>query len=338
MQRWIAHGLIVMKAAWYDKNGAARDVMQVGEQPTPEPASGEVRVKLHCSGVNPSDVKSRMARPLGGPMIIPHSDGAGVIDAVGEGVDPSRIGQRVWTWNGQWQRPHGTAAQYICLPSSQAVVMPDHLSFQAGACMGIPGLTALQAVRLAGDVKGQTVLVTGASSAVGHYVTQMLKQRGAVVIGTVGSEAKAAHATSAGADHCLFYKTEDVVSRVKHLTDGKGADSIIDMDFSTTSQWTAQGILKPHGQLVCYGSNPPADISVSFRPLLFNSLTLRFFLVYELTPTQRAACLTELADMLQRQQLVHAIGAEFSLDECVQAHETVEAGKTIGNVVIHIAH
>lgn len=327
-----------MQAAWYESNGAARDVLKVGSQPTPEPSAGQVRVKLYCSGVNPSDVKSRAARPLGGPMVIPHSDGAGVIDAVGEGVDTSRIGQRVWTWNGQWQRPWGTAAQFICLNAFQAVQMPDALSFHAGACLGIPGLTALRAVHLAGDVAGKTVLVTGASSAVGHYVTQMLKRRGAVVIGTVGSEAKAVHAKAAGADYCLFYKTEDVVSQVKLLTDGKGADAVIDMDFSTTIQWMAQGILRPHGHLVCYGSNPPADITVSFRPLLFNSYTLSFFLVYELTHEQRMACLNELNTMLEQNALTHAIGAAFSLEHVIQAHETVEAGKTIGNVVIDITH
>jgi NADPH2:quinone reductase len=325
-----------MRAAWYEGNGAATEVMLVGEQPMPQLAAGEVRVKLHYSGVNPSDVKSRMARPLGSPFIIPHSDGAGVIDAVGAGVDASRIGQRVWTWNAQWQRPYGTAAEYVCLPSAQAVVLPDAVSFQAGACMGIPGLTAVQAVRIAGDVSNKTVLVTGASSAVGHYVTQMLKRLGATVIGTVGSEAKAAHAKAAGADHCLFYKTEDVVARVKALTGGKGVDAIIDMDFSTTIQWMAQGVMRPHGHLVCYGSNPPADISVSFRPMLFNSFTLSFFLVYELMPADRKTCLSQLTDMLKQNQLTHTIAAEYNLAQVVQAHEAVESGKLIGNVVVRL--
>lgn len=325
-----------MQAAWYERNGAAAEVMQVGEQPTPEPAAGEVRVKLHYSGVNPSDVKSRMARPLGGPFIIPHSDGAGVIDAVGAGVDASRTGQRIWTWNAQWQRHCGTAAEYVCLPSAQAVELPNGVSFQAGACMGIPGLTALQAVRIAGDVSNKTVLVTGASSAVGHYVTQMLKRLGACVIGTVGTEAKAAHAKAAGADHCLFYKTDDVVARVKAVTGGKGVDAIIDMDFSTTIQWMAQGVMRPHGHLVCYGSNPPADIPVSFRPMLFNSFTLSFFLVYELTPEDRMACLDALTQMLKHNPLIHTIAAEYSLAQVVQAHEAVESGKLIGNVVVRL--
>jgi len=148
-----------MKAAWYSRNGEAQDVMQVGELPTPSPRSGEVLVRLATSGVNPSDVKSRRARPLGEPLIVPHSDGAGVIEAVGEGVPAARLGERVWVWNGQWQRPWGTCAQYIALPAAQAVPLPDGTDFAAGACMGIPGLTAVQAVilaeRLAGDLRGQ---------------------------------------------------------------------------------------------------------------------------------------------------------------------------------------
>ena len=327
-----------MKAAWYERNGGAADVLVVGEMPMPTPAVGEVRVQLHTSGVNPSDVKSRMARPLGGPRILPHSDGAGVIDAVGEGVPTSRIGERVWIWNAQWQRPHGTSAQYVVLTSEQAVLMPDSLTFEAGACMGIPGLTAMQAVRLAGDVRGKQVLVTGASSAVGHYITQMLSQMGATVIGTVGNPAKAAHAQSAGAAHCIFYKTEDVVARVKEITHGQGVDAVIDMDFSTTAGWLAQGLLKNHGQVICYGSNPPPDISISFRPLLFGSVGLKFFLVYDLTPADRQACLSQLTEMLQKNQLIHSIGAVFPLTDIVQAHETVEAGQTVGNVVLAIAH
>lgn len=326
-----------MRAAWYERNGPAKEVMVVGERPMPEAGAGEVRVKLHTSGVNPSDVKSRMARPLGGPFIIPHSDGAGVIDQVGEGVPASRVGERVWTWNAQWQRPHGTAAEYVVLPSAQAAHLPDNTSFEAGACMGIPGLTALQAVRLAGDVKGKQVLVTGASSSVGHYLTQMLSQAGATVIGTVGNEAKAAHAKAAGASHTLFYKNGQTVDEVKALTQGQGVDVVIDMDFSTTAGWLAQGVLKHHGQLVCYGSNPPPDISLAFRAMLFGSFHLKFFLVYDLLPADRLACLSGLNAMLKADSLQHTLLPSFTLDQVVQAHETVEAGQSMGNVILQLA-
>ncbi len=326
-----------MKAAWYSRNGEAQDVMQVDELPTPSPQAGEVLVRLATSGVNPSDVKSRRARPLSDPLIVPHSDGAGVIEAVGEGVPASRLGERVWVWNGQWQRPWGTCAQYIALPAAQAVALPDGTDFAAGACMGIPGLTAVQAVilaeRLAGDLAGQNVLVTGASSAVGHYITQMVTQAGGRVLGTVGSEAKALHARAAGMQEAIFYKTEPVPARVKALTQGRGADVIIDMDFSTTAGWAAEGALAPHGQVVCYGSNA-LEVALPFRPWLFQSMGVKFFLVYDLTPADRQKAVARLSQMLADGRLQHSIGARFALEQVAQAHRTVEAGQTVGNVVI----
>ena len=328
-----------MKAAWYSRNGEAQDVMQVGDLPTPSPQPGEVLVRLATSGVNPSDVKSRRARPLSDPLIVPHSDGAGVIEAVGQGVPASRVGERVWVWNGQWQRPMGTCAQFIALPAAQAVALPAGVDFAAGACMGIPGLTAVQAVilaeRLGGDLRGQNVLVTGASSAVGHYITQMVIQAGGRVIGTVGSEGKAVHAQAAGMQDAVFYKTESVPQRVKALTQGRGADVIIDMDFSTTAGWASEGALAPHGQVVCYGSNA-LEVPLPFRPWLFQSMGVKFFLVYDLTPADRQTAVARLSGMLAAGQLQHSIGARYPLDQVAQAHRTVEAGQTVGNVVIEL--
>ncbi len=328
-----------MKAAWYTQNGEAQDVMLVGELSTPSPQPGEVLVRLATSGVNPSDVKSRRARPVNDPLIVPHSDGAGVIEAVGAGVPAARVGERVWIWNGQWQRHLGTCAEYIALPAAQAVALPEGVDFAAGACMGIPGLTAVQAVilaeRLAGDLRGQTVLVTGASSAVGHYITQMVTLAGGRVIGTVGSEVKAAHARTAGMQEAIFYKTESVPERVKALTNGRGADVIIDMDFSTTARWAAEGALAPHGQVVCYGSNA-LEVPLPFRPWLYQSMGVKFFLVYDLTPADRRVAVQRLSDMLAANQLQHSIGARFTLNQVAQAHRTVEAGQTVGNVVIDL--
>lgn len=328
-----------MKAAWYSRNGEAQDVMQVGELPTPSPQPGEVLVRLATSGVNPSDVKSRRARPLSDPLIVPHSDGAGVIEAVGAGVPAARVGERVWVWNGQWQRPMGTCAQYIALPAAQAVALPEGTDFAAGACMGIPGLTAVQAVilaeRWAGDLRGQNVLVTGASSAVGHYITQMVTQAGGRVIGTVGSQAKAAHAQAAGMQEAVFYKTESVPERVKALTQGRGAHVIIDMDFSSTAAWAAEGALAPHGQVVCYGSNA-LEVALPFRPWLFQSMGVKFFLVYDLTAAERQVAVARLSGLLAAGQLQHSIGARYALDQVAQAHRSVETGQTVGNVVIDL--
>ncbi len=324
-----------MRAAWYSHNGEAQDVIVVGEMPMPEPGPGEVRVRLHTSGVNPSDVKSRRARPLTDPRIVPHSDGAGVIDAVGAGVQASRVGERVWIWNGQWARPLGTASEWMVLPSAQAVVLPQNTDFAAGACLGIPALTAIQAVHLAGDLKDKAVLVTGASSAVGHYITQLVTLAGGRVIGTVGSPLKAEHAQAAGMREAIFYKTEPVAERVKALTQGLGVSVIIDMDFASTAQLVAAGALQAHGTVVCYGSNAP-EVPVNFRALLFGSITLKFFLVYDLTPQDRAWGLQRLTELLQAGQLQHSIGPRFALEQLVQAHETVEAGQALGNVVVDL--
>lgn len=322
-----------MKAAWYERNGAARDVLVVGEMPTPEPGPGEVRVRLHVSGANPSDVKSRMRRPLATPRIVPHSDGAGIVDAVGDGVPARRVGERVWLWNGQWKRALGTAAEYIVVPEAQAVPLDDNTDFDAGACMGIPGLTAVQAVRLAEPCKGRTILVTGAAAAVGHYITQIATLRGSRVIGTA-SAARSDHARAAGAAEIIDYKSENVAARMKELTGGRGADAIIDMDFSSTAKLLPEGVLAPHGKLVCYGSNVAAEVPLNFPAMLWGSLTLQMFLVYELTAADRAAAIAELQALLREGRLSHAIGARYPLDAIAEAHEAIEGGRVIGNVVV----
>lgn len=325
-----------MRAAWYSKNGEAREVLVVGELPTPMPAPGEVRVKLATSGVNPSDVKSRRGRAPGSERIVPHSDGAGIIDMVGDGVSSSRIGERVWIWNGQWQRPLGTAAEYIVLPEAQAVRLPAATDFAAAACLGIPAMTAFQAIHLLGDISGKTIMVIGASSAVGHYAAQLAVIGGAKVIGTVGSTEKAKHALDAGVKTTINYKTEPVAQRVKELTAGRGADAIVDMDFSSTVQLLPDGALAPHGTLVGYGSNTSGDIPVPFRTLLFSSISLRFFLVYDLDPVDRHIAIENLTDLLANGRLSHKIGARFALDDIAGAHEAVEGGKVVGNVILDL--
>jgi NADPH2:quinone reductase len=325
-----------MRAAWYERNGPARDVLIVGELPDARPGPGEVLVQLKVSGVNPSDVKSRAGRPLTDGKVVPHSDGAGVIIDAGETVPRSRIGEPVWLWNGQWKRAFGTAAELIALPAAQAVPLPETIDFAAGACLGIPGLTAMHAVNLQGDVADKTLLVTGGASAVGHYITQIATRRGARVIATA-SAARAEHALAAGAAMVINYKGENVARRVLDLTGGKGADGVIDMDFSTTGPLLSGGILAPHGKLVSYGSNIRGDNAVNFADVLFKSLTLQFFLVYELTLPERAAALADLKTMLEKGALTHTIGARFPLADIAAAHEAVEQGRVLGNVVLDIA-
>jgi len=323
-----------MRAAYYEKNGTAKDVLHVGEVDTPQPAPGEVRIKLATSGVNPSDVKNRagVTRKIAFPRVIPHSDGAGIIDAVGVGVAKSRIGERVWTWNAQWKRPFGTAAESIALPEIQAVRLPDAISFEAGACLGIPALTAWHAIDIAGTTKGMTLLIAGGAGAVAHYAIQFAKARGATVITTISSPEKAKLARAAGADHTIERRSEDVGARVMALTQG-GVDAVIELDL-TANAALLPGVLRPRGTLVVYGTGPQVQFPGSF--CLVNNITVKFLLVYELTAEERARAVADVTRMLEANTLIHNVAATFPLAEIVAAHETVEQGRVAGNVVMEI--
>jgi len=326
-----------MHAAFYSEQGPARDVLRVGHQSTPEPGPGEVRVRLRASGVNPSDWKVRrggFGRPLMAPLIIPHSDGAGDIDAVGAGV-PDRVGERVWVWNGQWKRPFGTAAEYIVLPAAQAVHLPDNVDYAVGACLGIPALTAIQAIRLAQVGPGATVLVAGGAGSVGHYAIQLAKLRGARVITTISNDAKAAHARSAEADEVINYRTEDVGERVRTLTSGRGVDAVIEVDLSRNARFYP-AVLRPYATVVIYGMSANESTLPSLW-LMQNSVTLRLFLVYELTAADRAAGIAEVNDLLKQGRLVHTIARRLPLESIAEAHDIVERGDVIGNVVLDVA-
>ena len=325
-----------MRAAWYERNGPAAEVLQVGEVEDPRPGPGEVRVRLHTSGVNPSDVKSRAgtARKIAFPRVVPHSDGAGEIDAVGDGVPLTRIGERVWTWNGQWKRPFGTAAEYVVLPESQAVPLPPRASPEAAACLGIPAMTARHAIAAADADAGTTLLISGGAGAVSHYAIQFAKARAARVITTVSSPAKAALAREAGADHVIDYRAEDVGARVKAITHGRGVDAVIELDLAANAR-LLPAVLRPHGRVIVYGTGKP-EAALPAQFCLVNGITLRFIFVYELTPDDRAAALAEITDMLTQNRLVHNVALVLPLVDIVSAHEAVEQGRAAGNVVLRI--
>ncbi len=324
-----------MRAATFTHTGPAQDVITIRDVPKPEPAAGEVRVKLATSGVNPSDVKRRGAAPAGKPaefpLVIPHSDGAGTIDAVGVGVPQSRIGERVWTINAQYRRAFGTAAEYCTLPSTFAPRLPDNTDFAVGACLGVPALTAYHAINLDGPINGQTLLVQGGAGAVAFYAIQFAKLAGATVITTVSSEVKAERARSAGADFVVNYRTEDRKGRIAEITGGKGVDRIIEVDLKANVM-TYQDLLVDHGKAVIYGSGSGPIPIPSFIP---TSTTLQFILVYTLTDAQRASYSAALNDLLGAGKLKHALGERFPLDRIAEAHERVEAG-SLGNVIVEI--
>ncbi len=327
-----------MLAAFYERQGPARDVLRVEEVATPSPGPGEVRVKVRTSGVNPSDVKSRSGsggRPMPFPRIIPHSDGAGEIDALGAGVPDHRLGERVWLWNAQWKRPWGSAAEYVVLPEAQAVRLHAGVDWAEAACLGIPALTAWQAVRLAGAEPGRTLLVAGGAGSVGHYAVQIAKARGARVIATVSSAEKAAHARAAGADAVVDRHREDVGERVCFLTNGLGADAVVEVDVAANAK-LLPGILRPPGTVVVYGVGTP-EVTIPGGWMLFHSITLQFMLVYELNAADRAAAQAGLQSMMKHDALGHAIGLRVKLADVAAAHEAVEQGSVIGNVVVEVS-
>jgi NADPH:quinone reductase len=326
-----------MRAAYYESNGPAREVLRLADVDAPQPGRGEVRVRLLTSGVNPSDVKSRagLTRKIAFPRVIPHSDGAGEIDGLGDGVSPARLGERVWIWNGQWRRPFGTAAEWIVLPSEQAIVLPANVTMESGACLGIPAFTGYQGVLRAGVREGSIVLVAAGAGAVGHYAIQFAKKRKATVITTVSSPAKASIARQAGADHVIDYKREDVGERVMAITAKRGVDAVIEMDLAANAR-LLPNVLAPDGVVAIYGSSA-SEASIPFQFLLQNSITMQFFLVYLMPQAERERATTEITRMLERGELIHNVAQTFALADIVAAHEAVESGKAMGNIVVKLA-
>lgn len=324
-----------MKAVWYDRLGPAREVLQVGEKPTPEVAPGEVRVALHASGVNPADVKRRTGSfGMEFPFVIPHSDGAGIVDQVGDGVDPALLGKRVWLFNGQRNGRHmGTAAWYIALDAWLVAPLPDELSFAEGACLGIPCMTAHYNVFCDGPVAGKTVLVTGGAGAVGHYAVQWAKWGGATVIATVSSAEKAAHAKAGGADHTINYRDGNVAERVMQLTDNVGADRVIEVDIEANFQ-TSLAALRPGGTIAVYASTPGAAPGFSFLAAATKNAALKFMILYAVPRASIDAARNDIAAWLAEGRRMHTVAATFALDDTAKAHEFVEAGGKLGTVIV----
>ncbi len=328
-----------MRAIGYSAFGRASDVLSLHNLEMPEPAAGEVRVKLTYSGVNPSDAKARSGTRPGVvkpafDLVIPHSDGSGVIDAVGAGVDPARVGQRVWVWNGQWQRAFGTAAEAICLPSEQAVSLPDGVSDEAGATLGIPGLTAAHAVFGGGDITGQTLLVSGGAGAVGHNAVQLAKWGGATVIATASPSAFE-RVKAAGADHVLDYRADDIATQILSLTSGIGVDRAVEVEFGVNAPLLAE-VVRANGVIAAYGSQLDMAPTLPFGPFLFKAIMIDIVLIYILEAAPRAVAIDKLHSALQASALIPAIHKVLPLEEAARAHERVMTTGRNGAVLLKI--
>ncbi|MEG4392590.1 NADPH:quinone reductase [Microcoleus sp. BROC3] len=329
-----------MKAAYYEQIGNAKDVLKIGEIDVPELGANEVLIKVHASGINPSDVKQRSG--WGGltirhPRVIPHNDGAGVIEAVGKDVSPSRIGERVWIYEATLPRPFGTAAEYAVVSSEKAVLLPDNTEFVAGACLGVPAMTAHNCVFKDGAVTGKTILVTGGAGAVGNYAVQLAKWGGANVIATVSSAEKAELAKTAGADYTVNYKTENVATRIKEMTKGEGVDRVIEVDFASNLETNLKA-LKRNGAIATYASDSDITPQIPFYSLVYKNLTVHYVLVYVMDKAAHQKAAADITTCLQAGVLRHVIAESYGLDEIVKAHEMQESGRAIGNLVLVVSH
>jgi len=328
-----------MKAVWYERTGAAPDVLTFGDMPTPMAGPGEVRVRLEASGVNPADVGRRAGsyRALEFSRVVPNSDGAGIVDQLGDGVTRLSVGQRVWLFNGQRNgRAFGTAAEYIALAEHLVTPLPDNVSFAAGATLGIPCMTAWSCLFGDGPIAGQTVLVTGGAGAVGHYAVQLAKWGGARVIATVSSAFKAEQARLAGADLVIDYKTEDVIAKTIAFTERRGVNRVVDVDFGGNIATTLK-MMAMNSTIAVYATNGNRSPVVPMRELMERCVALRALVLFALPPPLLAAAQADISKWLAAGMRIHNVAAQFALSETAQAHLAVEKGGKLGTVIVDCA-
>ncbi len=327
-----------MRAAWFDQIGPASEVLRIGELPQPIAQRGEVLVRVHASGINPSDVKTRSGwmnvHEVSG-RVIPHIDGAGIIEAVGDGVDATRVGERVWLHCSPVRGMQGTAAQYIAVPAAAARRLPDGVSFAEGSCLGTPALTAHHAVLVDGPVDGQAMLVAGGAGAVAQYAIQFAKAAGATVIATVSSDEKAAIARASGADAVVNYRREPVAERVLEWTSGKGVARIIEVDLGANVQLDAR-VIAPRGVIASYSSSSNREPVFPYYPLAKKGVVLRIIQAHIIPEAEQRVRLDDVGARVRDGQLRHLVGPRFALDRIAAAHEAVEGGRAIGKVVLDI--
>ena len=322
-----------MKAAWYEKQGPARDVLTVGDMPDPLPGPGEVRIHVAASGINPGDTKKRgdtfgLGMPY--PRVIPHSDGAGIVDLTGDGVDHGLVGKRVWCFGAQSYRPFGTAAEFTVVPADHVAALPDRISFEVGACLGIPGITAHRAVHVAGPVEGRTVLVQGAAGSVGACAVQLARFAGARVIGTVRAAGEMEAARRAGA-HEVLLNDGELVAAVRAIA-ADGVDHVVEVAFAANIERDVE-LLKVGGSLAAYATNDAAP-KIPFWPMVFKNIRLDFLGSDDFPIEAKVAAAQELNRALEAGWSGFDIGERIPLAEIARAHELADHPVHPGRVVV----
>ena len=327
-----------MRAALYRTFGPAREVLELSDVETLEPGPGEVLVRMHTSAINPSDVKKRAgAFPdlLEGGFVIPNSDGAGVIEAVGEGIDKSRKGERVWVFQAQHERRFGTAAEYVAISSNYAPRLPEAVGFDVGACLGIPAMTAHRAVFADGEVEDRTVLVMGGAGRVGYYAIQWAHRAGATVIASASNDADTAACLEAGANHIINHRARDVAGQVLEASKGALIDRVVDLEFGTNLPVSIE-VLKVGGTIAAYGSAQKPEPVLPFYRMMYKDLTLRTIIVYAMPDSAKDHAVADISSALSGGWLKHRIAHTLPLEDIAAGNEVVEAGDARGAVILVI--
>lgn len=327
----------MMLAIWYEQCGAAADVLQYGERPVPSCGPGEVLVEIRVSGVNPHDVKKRegwLSQSLPALRNIPHSDGAGEIVAVGAGVPQQRVGERVWVFHaGEAQVGGGAAAEFAVIKADHATRLPDAVSFEIGACLGVPFMTAHDAVLRDGPVTGQTILVHGGAGAVASYAIQLARWNGARVIATISSPQKGAHARRMGAYEVINYREQDVIAEVSRITSGSGIDRIVDVDFGANVA-VDHAIIKPNGIIAAYSSTSQREPILPYYAFARKGVSLHFIQGMLLQHERARAGIRDVTALLEQKLLVHPIAEVFCLKDTASAHILMESSHAIGKILV----
>ena len=303
------------------------------EMPDPHPGAGEVRIRIAASGINPGDIKKRQdafAYGMAYSRVIPHSDGAGYVDEIGAGISSEWLGQRVWCYGAQSYRPFGTAAEFTVVPVDQIARLPEKVSMDQGACLGIPGITAHRAVHVAGVVEGRTVLVQGAAGAVGICAVQLARRAGAHVIGTVRSSAEEVAAANAGA-HQVVLSDSAVVASVRALAP-MGIDHIVEVAFAANILADVE-LLKKGASIASYATDREMP-QIPFWPMVFKNIRL-FFLGSDDFPKQaKVSAAGDLTGALEAGWTGFEIAERIPLAEIARAHELSEHPVRRGRIVV----
>ena len=328
-----------MRAAWYERQGPAADVIVTGEQPDPEPGEGEVRIRLAASGINPGDIRKRqdvfgVGMPY--PLVIPHSDGAGIIDQVGPGMTSARVGERVWCYGAQSYRSFGTAAEYVVVPDVQAVPLPDGVPFEQGACLGIPGVTAHRAVHVAGPVEGRTVLVQGGGGAVGQCAVALARHAAADVIATARSNHDEAVAHRAGARAVVRtdgLSNREAVAAIRRVAP-HGVAHVVEVAFDA-NVWVDEEVLEQNGSIAAYATGGPSP-SIPFWPLVFKNARVFFLGSDDFPPEVKQEAARTINEALASGWGGPEVAKVFPLESVAEAQAAVENGRERGRVVVVI--